>query len=91
MMDRRQHVTSEESMLLGEINERTKLMLTTMTTFATSERVNAVEAKAEHAYNKIADHVKDHKDTGINRNLVLGSWASAVAALIVGLVSFLKK
>ena len=88
----------ELGMMLGEINERTKSIVSQLATHATCERVDAVEDKAEHAYAKAAsvhtevqDHIKDHESMSVNRNLIAGSYIGGVAALGAALVAIFKK
>ena len=81
----------ELGMLLGEINERTKSIEKQITLCATIERVDAVKDRADQAYNKIDDHIKEHQSLSINRNLILGSYIGGIAAAGTALVAIFKK
>ena len=70
----------DRDILLARIDERVTTLYDERSKYATYERVDAIEDKAEHAYAKAAsvhteiqDHVKNHEAMAINRNLILGS------------------
>lgn len=82
---------SNRDILLARIDERVTALYDERSKYATCERVDAVADRADHAYNKIADHIKGHESMAVNRNLIVGSYVSGIAALGAALVAIFKK
>jgi hypothetical protein len=85
-------MTDEQVQMLAETNMMVKMMYDQFPTFATKERVDAVEDKAEHAYAKaasvhteIVEHVEKHTSMTVNKNLILGSYAGVIASTLIAI------
>lgn len=88
----------DRDILLARIDERVTTLYDERSKYATYERVDAIEDKAEHAYAKAAsvhteiqDHVKNHEAMAINRNLILGSYLGGVGAIVAALIALFRK
>ena len=73
-------MTENQSQLLGEINERTKLILDRLPTFATNERVDSVS-------NKLDEHISSGRLTFGNILAIIMS----VSGLGTAIAAFLYK
>jgi hypothetical protein len=73
-------MTAEQAQLLGEINERTKMIVERLPAFASCDHVDALEARLD-------DHIQKGRFTVGN---VIGGIAGA-GGLIAGLAAFLHR
>lgn len=81
-------MNDDQARMLVETNTMVKMIYERLPSFASCERVDAVEDKAEHAYakaasvhNELTDHTKAHESMAVNRNLIAGSYIGGIAAL----------
>lgn len=88
----------DRDILLARIDERVTTLYNEREKYASCERVDAIEDKAEHAYAKAAfvhtevqDHVKNHEAMAVNRNLIAGSYIGGIASLAVAMWSIFSK
>jgi len=91
-------MNEEQARMLVETNTMVKMIYERLPSFASCERVDAVEDRADHAYAKAADvheelkeHVKTHESFSVNRNLIAGSYIAAFAGLATAIVGVFKK
>jgi hypothetical protein len=91
-------VTEDQARVLAETNTMVKMIYDRLPSFATCERVDAVEEKAQHAYdkaasvhNEIAEHIKNHEAVSVNRNLILGSYLGSLAGIGALIMAIFKK
>ena len=70
---------SETAAMIARIDERTKVIVETIPTLATRERVDAVEEKLD-----------THLETHVSRGGIIAAWAGVAVALVLGLLGLIK-
>jgi len=83
-------MTDEQQKMLVETHTMVKLLYEDRVKYSTCERVDAVADKADHAYNKIADHIKDHRDNRTSSLALGGAYLAALPGIIHLAISAFK-
>jgi len=84
-------MTDEQATMLVETNTMVKMIYAQLPKLASTDRVDAIDERSLDNAARLAEHVKDHQNMMVNRNLIAGSYIAGFGALITALMAIFRK